>query len=755
MISVLTVAAGGVLAVAGTKFASQKHKSRRRFAKPLTTELATRPRLSTTTSGGTVSGEIIEHVVYELDALLPAEFTEAIESTTVIVMSKIDAGMNVLRVVRQDRRKQHIQEMSLDEDALSQEQIMANKHFKRSCIIFASTATSLIIYPPLFLLHVPFFFYVAMPFYKRALQDLFQKRKVSTYVVDSTIDLGSLAMAPINPRILFLGITSGLFRSFTFKVIAATKDGTRKSLTGLMGEQPKTVWVLQDDIEIEVPFDTIQRDDILVIDAGQMIPVDGVIERGMGTIDQHMLTGEAQPAEKTAGDPVLAATIVLVGKLFIRVEKTGEETSAAQVGQMLMRTADFTSSIELRGEEISDRAALPTLLLSAATLPFLGPTTALTMLITGFGYNMKLLGPLSVLNYLQLTALDGILIKDGRALEQIRNVDTVVFDKTGTLTLEQPHVGAIHPCNGYAGETVLICAAAAEHRQTHPIARAILQAAEEQALTVPSVSDASYQVGYGIKVVLDGKLVRVGSNRFMQMEEIAVPSTIQALAHEAQAQGHSLVYVAVDDQLAGAIELQPTVRPEAKRIVDVLHQRGIEIYIISGDNERPTRSLAEQLGIDHYFSETLPENKAELISQLQEEGNFVCFVGDGINDSIALKTAQVSISLRGATTIATDTAQIILMDETLNQLERLLELADDFETNMQVNLMTTVVPGAVIIGGVLLGVVGYGSAIALFWAGGITGIWNAMRPLLQAQQVHQDQQIAHSTKASTDLGTDQ
>lgn len=733
MISLLTVAAGGALAVAGTKLASQQNKFRRRFAKPLTAQLGAQPQLSTARTSA-VSGEIIERVADELDALLPVEIFDAIESATVVVASKIDAGLNVVQIVRQDKRKKHIDEMSLSHDVLSQEQIAANQHFKRSCTIFASTGLSLLIYPPLFLLHVPFFFYVALPFYKRALQDLVKKRKVSTYVVDASIDLGSLAMAPFNPNVLFLGITSGLFRSFTFKVIAATKDGTRKSLAGLMGEQPQTVWVQKDDVEVQIPFEQLQCDDILVIDVGQMIPADGVIEEGMASIDQHMLTGEAQPSEKSVGDSVFAATIVLSGKLFIRVEKTGEETAAAQIGQMLMQTADFTSSIELRGEEISDRAALPTLALSALTLPMLGPTAALTMLITGFGYNMKLLGPLSVLNYLQLTALDGILIKDGRALEQIRNVDTVVFDKTGTLTLEQPHVGAIHPVNGGDVETILTYAAAAEHRQTHPIARAIIQAASEQALTLPTVSDASYQLGYGIQVVLDGKLVRVGSNRFMNMEAIAIPAEIDALAQSAQGQGHSLVYVAIDEQLAGVIELHPTVRPEAQRIVDMLHDRGIEIYIISGDNERPTRALAEQLGIDRYFAETLPENKATLIQQLQEQGRFVCFVGDGINDSIALKTAQVSISLRGATTIATDTAQIILMDETLNQLGRLFELADEFEANMQTNLVTTVIPGVVIIGGVLLGIVGYGSAIALFWAGGIAGIVNAMRPLLEASK---------------------
>lgn len=668
-------------------------------------------------------------------AAIPAE---AIQSTSRLVNGTINTVEKITQksstLLFKDIRKKHLQEMSLDEDTLSEEQKMANRHFKRSCMIFASMGTCLLVYPPLIMLHVPFFVYIGYPFYKKTLSDFFIKRKVTTDVVDSAIGLGSMGYTPFNPNLLFFGATSGIIRSYTFKITAATKDGTRKNLTNLMGEQPQLVWILRGGVEVEVPFESIERDDVLVINAGQMIPVDGIIEEGIVSVDQHLLTGESQPAEKSVGDVVLAATVILSGKAFIRVEKTGEETAAAQIGQMLMQTADFTSSIELRGLEISDQMALPTLLLGGLSLPFLGVPGALTVLISGFGYNMRLLGPLSVLNYLQLMAQEGILIKDGRALEQISKVDTVVFDKTGTLTLEQPHVGAIHTCNGHDERSLLTYAAAAEHRQSHPIAKAILQAAKEQGLTLPAIDQASYEIGYGIKVRLNDTRLHVGSNRFMDMEAIAIPDKIQALAQSAQDQGHSMVYVAINKQLAGAIELHPTVRPEAKRIIDGLRQRGLELVIISGDHERATRALAQQLGIDNYFAETLPENKADLITQLQDEGKFVCFVGDGINDSIALKKAQVSISLRGATTVATDTAQIILMDESLNQLEKLFTISAEFERNMQTNLMTTIVPGVVIISGAFLGVVGYGSAIGLFWVGGITGIVNAMRPLFSRRK---------------------
>ena len=220
---------------------------------------------------------------------------------------------------------------------------------------------------------------------------------------------------------------------------------------------------------------------------------------------------------------------------------------------------------------------------------------------------------------------------------------------------------------------LLTFAAAAEllcplgYKQTHPIALAIRQEASNRELNLPSVHESEVEVGYGLKVRVDfrangEKLIRIGSGRFMEMEGIGLPAGYEKMEEESHAQGHSLVYVAINDQLGGAIELVPTIRPEAKAIITSLRQRNISIVIISGDHEKPTQKLAEELGIDNYFAETLPENKASLIANLQEEGRKVCFVGDGINDGVALKKANVSISLRGASTVATDTAGIILMD---------------------------------------------------------------------------------------------
>ena len=244
------------------------------------------------------------------------------------------------------------------------------------------------------------------------------------------------------------------------------------------------------------------------------------------------------------------------------------------------------------------------------------------------------------------------------------------------------------------------------------------------------IDEANYEIGYGLKVQLDDKLIRVGSIRFMTMENIVIPPRIHTLQTKSHDQGASLVYVAVNEQLSGAIELQATIRPEAKQVIDNLHQRGMTIVIISGDHKKPTQQLAQELGIDQYFAETLPENKAQLIEKLQKEGKSVCFVGDGINDSIALKKANVSISLRGASTIATDTAQVILMDESLKQLPILFDLATRLEKNMRTGFVTALIPGVMCVSGVYFFHIGVITAGVLYNLSLGIGVVNAMLPKL-------------------------
>ena len=338
----------------------------------------------------------------------------------------------------------------------------------------------------------------------------------------------------------------------------------------------------------------------------------------------------------------------------------------------------------------------------------------------------------------------GILIKDGRSLELLSEVDTVIFDKTGTLTEDVPTVGQIY-AHAISEDDVLTLAAAAEYKQTHPIALAIRRQAKKRNLNLPLIDKTEVELGYGVKVrlvpregdkerAIEGQFIRVGSGRFMELSQIAIPADYEKIEADCHATGHSLVYVALNDQLAGAIELCPTIRSEAKQITSALREQGIEMAIISGDTIRPTKKLAESLGIERYFAQVLPQDKASYVAQLQEEGKSVCFIGDGINDSIALKQANVSISLRGASSAATDTAGIILMDGTLNNLVALLDLAKELDQNLTSNTVLSILPGMICVGGVFFLHFGLVASIVVYNMGLAASVLNALLPLIKHQR---------------------
>ena len=619
----------------------------------------------------------------------------------------------------------------------------SNSQFTLSALSLGVSAVGDTLCPPLSLLSLPGTVYSTRALYRQGFWSVVRERKATVDVLVIVVNLVSLA----NGYFFLFCLNSFIFlcaRNLLDKV----KQDSRADYIDIFRQQARTVWVHVDGVEIEMPLDALQVDDLVIIAAGQTIPVDGRIAEGAATIDQHMLTGEATPTEGGMGDAVFALTVVLSGTIVIRVEKTGEATAAAQIAHLLNKTVAFKTGRQLWAERVADQLVWPAFISGLAALPVLGPSAAAALVDSHPKYKTTLATSLGILNYFKLTARQGILIKDGRTLELIHEVDTVVFDKTGTLTIEQPHIGRIHPYLSYKAEEILRLAAAAEQHQSHPIARAIMHAARDQDLSLPPLDQAEYKAGYGLSVTVDTRTVYVGSMRFLEMEEIAIPQEVRDLQSYCHSQGHSIVLVAVAGQVAGAIEFHATIRPEARRIIQGLQQRNLKsIYIISGDHEAPTRRLAETLGIDHYVAETLPEHKAAFIEQLQNEGKVICYVGDGINDSIALKKSHVSVSLRGASTLATDTAEVILMDESLNQLCRLFDMAREFNANMNLTLAAVLAPSFLCVGGVLLFHLGFWHARFLNVIGLVTGVGTAMLPLLTHRNapMHPDQAVSRHT----------
>jgi len=527
-----------------------------------------------------------------------------------------------------------------------------------------------------------------------------------------------------------IGMVGILLNGVGYKIELLTQSITRHSLTHLLGKQPSQVWVVVDGEERLIAFAELQLKDILVLSAGQPVPVDGVVVAGAAMVDQHRLTGESQPVEKAAGDQVLAATLVLGGKIQVRVEKTGAETTAARIGEVLNQTVEG-QEIHL-ADQLKEIESERVPMLSGGVLGWLlrGPQTGLAMLGCNFMISLPPLRLLTLLNGLGTGAERGVLIKDGRALERLAGVDTVVFDKTGTLTLERQHVVGVHALPPFREAELLTLAAAAEQRQSHPIAQAILAAASERQLALPDLDDAEVELGLGLRAQIKDQAVRIGSERFLAQNDLELPADLAKLQAAAHAKGHGMVFVAVAATVAGAIELAAVSRPEAQATVAWLRLRGLSLYILSGDQEAPTANLAKELGMDGWFANTLPEQKANRIQALQEEGKRVCFIGDGINDAIALRKAEVSISLRGATTVATDAAQVVLMEDDLNQLKLLWELAESFEESLVANTRWARGLGLLACAGVLLLPYGYWTTELLWSVQIIVGIRISRQSLL-------------------------
>ena len=583
------------------------------------------------------------------------------------------------------------------------------------------------LYQPLSFFSIPLIIYATKHYHKETYR-LTKQGKVSLDTLMSITILGCFI-----PGYFFVASFLSFILVLSEKIIASVTQDSRQQLIGAFEKQPNFVWLMVKGIEVMIPFKELQRGDIVVVGAGETIPADGMVIEGMASVDQHILTGEARPVEKEQGQEVFAATVVLSGKILVKVAKMGQESTVAKITQVLNTTVDFKSTTQLRAETLSKQLVNPVLIAGCLALPILGLNGALAVINAHPKNKMMGLAPITILTYLKLASQQGILIKDGRSLELLNFVDTIVFDKTGTLTEEQPHIGSIYAYSDKTEEDILVYAAAAEYKQKHPLAKAILQEAQKRQLSIPSLEESEYKLGYGVIVNVAGQTIHVGSERFMEVENILIPAALKDQQKRSQEEGYSLVIVAIDNSIVGAIELLPTVRPEAKAVIKRLkQQQNIKAtYIISGDHEIPTKKLAETLGIDHYFAETLPQDKASLIEQLQQEGRFICYIGDGINDSIAMKKSQVSVSLRGASTIATDTAQIVLMDNGLNHLGLLFDLALDFNTNMNRTFAIVIIPGVVGVSGAFLAGFGIASVVVLNTISVVIGLGNAMIPLLK------------------------
>ncbi len=573
----------------------------------------------------------------------------------------------------------------------SKEEKLAIQYLGSNTVSLALFALSYF-YPVVRLPAAVFAVYACVPIYKRAFISVFKEKKLKNDLLNGLVVTGTLATQHFFVTALYTFISN-----LGSVLVQKSKSYSEEMLKGVFDLKVTTVWLLRENTEIETPIENINIDDVIVIHTGELVPLDGRIIKGAITVDQHMLTGESIPVEKTIDDEVFASTVVIAGYAWVKVTETGQNTVVAKIESVLQSTSHFKTGLQLKGEQWADSAAAPILGLGILLWPFKGAAVSTAVFNCSPGNGIRLSASAQTLTHIILASQESILIKDGRVLEQLMEVDTVVFDKTGTLT-EDKHevVRVLSADDAFSTSDILFYAAATEQRVSHPLAKAIIAKAREEGIDLPELdgSDTRYEVGKGVSATVNGKRIQVGSLSFMQRSGFEIPESIRAAVQNGIAQGSSVVMVVADGVIIGAIEMQARLREEIKDVISSLRSRGLKnLYILSGDQLEPTRQMARILGLDGYFHNVSPEEKSQVIEQLQQEGKKVCFIGDGINDVIAMKKANVSISMSGASTIATDVAQVILMSGSLAEMDHLMDLAQRLKKNliMTITSYTTVV----------------------------------------------------------------
>ena len=468
------------------------------------------------------------------------------------------------------------------------------------------------------------------------------------------------------------------------------KGRTGDAIRQLMDLAPKTALVRRDGQEMEIPADQVRVGDTVIVKSGGRIPVDGTVIQGRASVDQSALTGESVPVEKESVDTVAAATIVATGYLEFRADKVGEDTTLSQVIRMVEEAGGSKAPIARLADRIAGifvpvvmtiaAVAFAVWMIAGQTLEF-SLTTAIAVLVISCPCALGLATPVAIMVGTGRGARMGVLFKNAEALENLHRVDTVLLDKTGTLTTGKPVVTDVLP--GEATEFVLLrTAVALEAKSEHPFAQSILEYAKEKDISIREISDFETLPGRGVKGVYNGQTVYGGNKRLM--EELGVAVTEHPFL---AAQGKTPLYFAnAAGKFLGAIAAADVLKPDSGESVERLRKLGLDVVMLTGDNEKTAKAIAKQAGIDHVIPDVLPGDKAAVVARFQAEGKKVAMVGDGINDAPALVTADVGIAIGAGTDIAIESADVVLMSGSLGQVAGAVELSRATIKNIRQNL---------------------------------------------------------------------
>ncbi len=475
------------------------------------------------------------------------------------------------------------------------------------------------------------------------------------------------------------------------------RSRTGSAIRALLGLAPNTARIIRNDGETDVPLEQVRKGDRLRIRPGDKVPVDGRVIDGRTSIDEAMITGEPMPTEKNNGDRVTAGTVNQTGSIVIEAERVGSETMLSQIVEMVAQAQRSRAPIQGLADKVAGWSVPAVILAAVITFFvwwFVGPeprlayaiVNAVAVLIIACPCALGLATPMSVMVGVGRGAQAGVLIKKAEAMELMEKVRTLIVDKTGTLTEGRPRLTTLIPAGSVTEEELLVAAAAVEQNSEHPLAAAIVNGAKERGVKLPAVTDFQSTTGGGVVGQVDGKRVLVGKAQFLRSQNISDLETVEAKATELQQQGQTVIFVAIDGHAAGILAVSDPIKESTPVAIEQLHKLGLKIIMLTGDNERTARAVAEKLGIDEVEAGVEPQNKNDRIRKLREQGSIVAMAGDGINDAPALAAADVGIAMGTGTDVAMESAGITLLKGDLRGIEKAIRLSRAMMSNIRQNL---------------------------------------------------------------------
>ena len=434
----------------------------------------------------------------------------------------------------------------------------------------------------------------------------------------------------------------------------------------------------------EVPLTELRKGDLVLVRPGASIPADGAVQSGRSSVNESMITGESRPIDKAEGDSVTAGTVNGSGSLRVVVRRTGRDTSLARI----IRLVEQAQGSRSRAQALADRAAffltviaITAALLTAIAWTVVGATGSfivervVSVLVVACPHALGLAIPLVIAISTTLAARSGLLVRDRRGLEEARTLNTVVFDKTGTLTLGAQRVVAVRASGGISDDAALRLAAAVERDSEHPVARAVAATAAERGLEAPRAEEFRALPGQGAEARVDGRMVRVGGPNLLRARGITPPEDLSQVARAAGSRGETTIYLLQDDRVLAIFAIADAIRPESRNAIQELHERHLEVVMLTGDARPVAEAVAQELGIDTVLAEVLPEDKAKKIQELKAQGKRVAMVGDGVNDAPALVTSDVGIAIGAGTEVAVEAGDVVLVRNDPRDVPRIIELS--------------------------------------------------------------------------------